>query len=57
MVLESKNEDEIKFIQFNDESSLNAISSEDWNSLTTQISSHQVCKWKLLSWSTIRRKY
>ena len=37
MVLESKNEDEIKFIQFNDESSLNAISSEDWSSLTTQI--------------------
>ena len=37
MVLESNNENEIKFIQFNDESSLNAIGSEDWSSLITQI--------------------
>ena len=37
MVLESINENEIKFIQFNDESSLNAIGSEDWSSLITQI--------------------
>ena len=37
MVLESNIENEIKFIQFNDESSLNAIGSEDWSSLITQI--------------------
>ena len=37
MVLEYKNENDIKFIQFNDESSRNAIGSEDWSSLITQI--------------------
>ncbi|MDC0076974.1 enoyl-CoA hydratase/isomerase family protein [Acidimicrobiaceae bacterium] len=37
MVLESNNLEEIKFIQFNDESSLNAIGSEDWSSLINEI--------------------
>jgi len=37
MVLESNNVEEIKFIQFNDESSLNAIGSEDWSSLINEI--------------------
>lgn len=37
MVLESNNVKEIKFIQFNDESSLNAIGSEDWSSLINEI--------------------
>lgn len=37
MVLESNNVEEIKFIQFNDNSSLNAIGSEDWSSLINEI--------------------
>ena len=37
MVLESNNVKEIKFIQFNDKSSLNAIGSEDWSSLINEI--------------------
>ena len=37
MVLESNNVEEIKFIQFNDKSSLNAIGSEDWSSLINEI--------------------
>ena len=37
MVLESNNVEEIKFIQFNDKNSLNAIGSEDWSSLINEI--------------------
>ena len=37
MVLETKIESDIKYIYFNDETSLNAISSGDWKSLKSEI--------------------
>ena len=41
MVLETKIENEIKYIYFNDETSLNAISSGDWKSLKSEIESFE----------------
>ena len=48
MVLESKIENEIKYLYFNDEASLNAISSGDWKSLKSEIESFEKSDQKYL---------
>ncbi len=48
MVLESKNVEEIKFIQFNDKNSMNAIGSEDWSSLINEIEDFEKSEMKYL---------
>ena len=42
MVLESNIENDIKYLYFNDEASLNAISSGDWKSLKSEIESFEI---------------
>ena len=48
MVLETKIENDIKYLYFNDEASLNAISSGDWKSLKSEIESFEKSDQKYL---------
>lgn len=57
MVLESKNENEIRFIQFNDKSSLNAISSGDWGLLINEIDEFEQSDEKYLVIKHVNRNY
>ena len=57
MVLESKIENEIKYLYFNDEASLNAISSGDWKSLKSEIESFEKSDQKYLVIKHINGNY
>ena len=57
MVLESKIENDIKYIFFNDETSLNAISSGDWKSLKDEIESFEKSDQKYLVIKHINGNY
>ena len=54
MVLESKIENDIKYIFFNDENSLNAISSGDWKSLKAEIESFEKKRPKVFSYKAYK---
>ena len=57
MVLESKIENDIKYLYFNDEASLNAISSGDWKSLKSEIESFEKSDQKYLVIKHINGNY
>ena len=57
MVLESKIENDIKYIFFNDENSLNAISSGDWKALKAEIESFEKSDQKYLVIKHINGNY
>ena len=57
MVLESKIENDIKYVYFNDEASLNAISSGDWKSLKSEIESFEKSDQKYLVIKHINGNY
>jgi len=57
MVLESKIENDIKYLYFNDEASLNAISSGDWKALKSEIESFEKSDQKYLVIKHINGNY
>ena len=57
MVLETKIENDIKYLYFNDEASLNAISSGDWKSLKSEIESFEKSDQKYLVIKHINGNY
>lgn len=48
MVLESSTSNEIHYIQFNDEASLNAIASTDWKSIIDEVEKYEKSECKYL---------
>ena len=55
MVLESSTSNEIHYIQFNDEASLNAIASTDWKSIIDEVEKFEKseCKYLVLKCKTL----